>query len=112
VDILFVTSKLEKLCMSRRSLEKALGADCGNRLARRLDDLRAAECLADLRHLPGRCHELVGDRKGQLAIDVKHPHRLIFQPAHEEIPRREDGGLDWAHITAIRVLEITDYHHG
>ena len=98
--------------MSRRNLEKALGADCGSRLARRLDDLRAAGCLEDLRHLPGRCHELHGDRKGQLAIDVKHPHRLIFQPAHDDVPRHEDGGLDWTNITAIRVIEITDYHHG
>lgn len=88
---------------------------CGQRegdlLGRRLDDLHAATMLEDMRNLPGRCHELTGDRKGQLAIDLVHPHRLIFEVANEPIPRKTDKGLDWKKVTAIRIIEIAkDYH--
>ena len=80
-------------------------------LRRRLDDLRAADALADISHLPPtRCHELKGDREGQLAINLKHPYRLIFEPANEPIPKKEDGGLDWTKTTAILIIEVEDYH--
>jgi proteic killer suppression protein len=57
-----------------------------------------------------RCHELKGDRKGTLAVDLEHPYRLVFEPANEPVPRKSDGGLDWTNITAIRVLAVEDYH--
>jgi len=63
-----------------------------------------------MRTLPGaRCHELKGNRAGQLAVSLDHPGRLIFEPT-KPVPRREDGGLDWTRVTAIEVIEIVDYH--
>jgi len=50
-------------------------------LRQQLDDRRAAPALEVRRNLPGRCHELRGDRAGQLAVDLVHPYRLIFEPA-------------------------------
>ena len=80
-------------------------------LRRRLDDLRAADILSDISHLPPtRCHELKGDRAGQLAINLKHPYRLIFEPANNPIQKKEDGGLDWTKTTAILIIEVEDYH--
>jgi hypothetical protein len=26
------------------------------------------------------------------------------------VPRKEDGGIDLTRVTAIRILEVTDYH--
>lgn len=75
----------------------------------RMEQLRAAETLADMRALPGHCHELTADRKGQLAVRLAGPHRLVFQP-REPAPRAVDGGLDWARVTAVVVLDIVDYH--
>ena len=49
------------------------------------------KCLTDP---PERRHELSGNRKGQFAVDLKHPQRLIFEPNHNPLPRRADGGLD------------------
>jgi proteic killer suppression protein len=41
---------------------------------------------------------------------VKHPFRLIFEPYHDPIPIKEDGGIDLEQVTRIRVLSIEDYH--
>jgi proteic killer suppression protein len=62
-----------------------------------------------MRNLPGRCHELKGDREGQLAIDLNQPYRIIFEPVGEEL-YKDDGGLDWNLVKSIRILSIEDYH--
>jgi len=77
---------------------------------RRLDDLRAADCLEVVRHLPGRCHELKGDRGGQLSFDLDGPYRLLFKPAHEPPPLKPEGGLDWRRVTAIKIIGVVNTH--
>lgn len=89
---------------------KEYGPECGKKLGRRLDDLRAAANLETMRKLPGRCHELKAERAGQLSIDLKHPMRLIFEPDHDPTPTKQDGGIDWLEVTCIKILEIEDYH--
>ncbi len=107
----FRNSKLEKIFSSEKELTRTYGAEQGRMLIRRVSELRAARCLADLRLLPQlRTHELTGDRKGQISITVRQPYRLILLPAHEPIPRLPDGGLDWSATTEIRMIEIVDYH--
>lgn len=87
------------------------GKPLAERLQQRLAELKAADTLEDIRRLPStRCHELSQNRKGQLAVDLVHPKRLIFEPDHNPVPRKPDGGLDWPHVTRIRVIEIIDYH--
>ena len=110
MDIQFRTRSLQKKCNSLKEAQKAWGTDCGKRVMRRLDDLRAADTLEIMRFLPGRCHELTENRKGQLAIDVRHPYRLVFEVVNNPIPLKRDGGLDWTRTTAIRILEVEDYH--
>ncbi len=72
--------------------------------------MRAAPNLETMRTLPGRCHELHGDRKGQLALDLEHPRRLVFVPANDPVPTRAEGGLDWSRVTVVKILEVVDYH--
>jgi proteic killer suppression protein len=43
-------------------------------------------------------------------VDLDHPYRLIFIPANDPIPRKQDGGLDWCAVTQIEILEIVDPH--
>jgi len=79
----------------------------------RLAKLRAAYSLHDFwppNVGPDRCHELIGDRKGQLSVDLDYPYRLIFVPNHEPIPRRSDGGLDWKQVTSVMIIGIEDTH--
>ena len=50
------------------------------------------------------------DRQGQLAVDLVHPKRLVFEPDHDPLPTNAAGGLDWSQVTAIVIVEIVDYH--
>ena len=81
------------------------------KLQQRMMELKAAENLTDISRLPpARCHELKGNRKGQLSVDLEHPYRLLFVPADNPIPKKEGGGLDWDRITEIEIIEIIDTH--
>lgn len=110
MEIIFRNAKIRKLCTDSKLALRKLGSANARKLRRRLDDLNAAESLAVLRHLPGRCHELEADRAGQLSLDLEHPYRLILEPAANPAPLKPDGGLDWNAVTAVRVLEVTDTH--
>jgi proteic killer suppression protein len=63
-----------------------------------------------MRTLSGRCHELKGERAGQLSADLDGPYRLIFKPAYNPAPQKADGGLDWEQVTAIVLVEVVDTH--
>ena len=92
-------------------MRAAFGKPLAERLQQRLAEIQAADTLDDISRLPpARCHELSQDRKGQLAVDLVHPKRLIFEPDHNPLPRKPDGGLDWSHVTSICVIDIIDYH--
>ena len=101
--------KFAKVLDDDREMNKVYGDRIGRKIRRRLEQMLSAETLESLRYQGGRCHELKGNRQGQLATDLSHPHRLIFAPL-PPIPLRGDGGLDWKKVTEIRIIEITDYH--
>lgn len=109
--ISFATRKMQKLCNSEKDMRKGLDARNAERLKQRLAEFKAAETLDDISRLPpARCHELEQDRKGQLAVDLVYPKRLIFEPDHRPIPKKEGAGLDWKGVTRVLVIEIVDYH--
>lgn len=112
LEITFASTKLRAEFNDSRMLQKHYGADSAKRLRQRLDDLHAAASLDVMRNMPGRCHELTGDRTWQLAMDVAGGSRLIFEPANDPIPQKDDGGLDWTRVTIIRILGVEDYHRG
>ncbi len=111
MEVSFASRKMQKICNSQAEMRRQFGDRTAAILQQRFAELRAADTLADVRHLPrARCHELVGDRKGRLAVDLVHPKRLIFEPDHDPMPRKPDGGLDWGAVTHVRVLDVVDYH--
>jgi plasmid maintenance system killer protein len=110
MDIIFKDKKFNKWCNEYQLLVKKCGSDRAKRIRRRLDDLSAAELLSDMRNLSGRCHELIGDRAGQLSLDLDHPYRLIFEPANNPVPQKPEGGIDWTQITAVRIIGVDDTH--
>ncbi len=111
MDLAFGDRLLEKCANDHRHAQRKLGPDRAKKYLLRLQQLRDATCLADLRHLPqAGFHELTGDRKGEIACNVDHPYRLILVPAHDPLPKKADGGLDWDEVTAVKVTEIVDYH--
>ncbi len=110
MHITFADSRLEKDLNDMKAMVRKYGTQRASKLGQRLGQLADASSLADFRNLPGRCHELKGQLKGQLALDLDGPYRLLFEPAHEPVPKTEDGGLDWGSVTRVKILEIVDYH--
>lgn len=111
MDIVFKTGKLRKIFNSERLLQAEYGAEMGRIIMRRMLVLRAARTLQEVSiKPPQRRHELKGRRKGQFAVDLKHPRRLVFKPNHDPLPKKIDGGLDLESITAITILNVEDYH--
>lgn len=109
VEVMFATTRLQRLFESQKELRRAHGDRCAKKLMARVADLRAASTLAEFRHLPGRCHELDGDRRGQLALELEGGKRLVFSPGGSGI-HRVDGGIDWSLVEAVCVIEVVDYH--
>lgn len=109
--IQFRTTKLKKLCNDFTISRRELGEVCARKLRTRLDELDAAECLEHIRYIPpARCHELKGKLQGILSVDLEHPFRLLFKPAHNPVPQKADGGLNWNEVTAIIIEKVEDTH--
>lgn len=110
MDITYANSRIRKICTSEKIARKELGAVGAKILSGRLKQISEVQNLEYLRFFPGNWHELIGDRWGQLAADLRGLSRLIFEPNHDPRPLKPDGGLDWKRITAVEIIEIVDYH--
>jgi proteic killer suppression protein len=108
--ITFENKKLQDVLESEKKLRREYGR-FANRVKQRLDELATYETLDALqREMPHiHCHELTGNMKGLLAVNLTGNYRLLFRP-EEPVPRKPDGGLDWKQIQHIVIVGITDYH--
>ncbi len=111
MEVSFKTRKLAKTLNSKKETVREFGLKLGRSIMRRLAFLEATNCLEDVPITPPfRRHELKQNRKGQFAVDLDHPFRLIFKPSHNPIPVKADGGIDLKRIIAVTILEVEDYH--
>src|ERR1039458_5519213 len=83
IEVSWSSRKLEKMCSDDRQGRKHWGADNWKLLKRRLAALLAAPTLADMEGVPGNCHELTADRKGEFSVSLWGPFSLIFGPDHD-----------------------------
>ena len=98
LKIEYKSKKLEKVCTDAKTAEKQYGRQMAEKIQLRIDQITAADSIGMLVQLHiGRCHALTGDRKGQYAMDLVQPYRLVFQ--------EKNGNIEVAQI-----LEIIDYH--
>jgi len=111
MDITFKTSKLKKIFNSEKELLRHYGVDNSKRIMLRMQVLFAAPNLSEVpKEKPERCHDLQGNKKGQIAVDLNHPFRLVFCPNHNPLPLTEEGNLDETKVTCIKILAVEDYH--
>lgn len=110
IEISWSDRKLEKSCASDKVGRRKWGADRWRLLQRRLASLLAAPTLKDLDGVPGRCHQLQADRRGQFAMSLWGSYRLVFVPDHDPVPTQADGGIDRSLVTKISIAEVVDYH--
>lgn len=113
MNISFSSNKLQKQLSDEKEMKKAFGVLRSKRLKIVMATLSAARSLAIFAppySPPHRCHELIGDRKGQLTMDLGHPYRLVFVQNETPKPVNEFGGLDWSKVGSILIIEIADTH--
>ncbi|MCC5926987.1 MAG: type II toxin-antitoxin system RelE/ParE family toxin [Bacteroidetes bacterium] len=110
MELTFKSRKLQKQLTNPKELVKVYG-QLARKVNQRIKDLTDADHLGVMRTIPAaRCHELTGDKKGALAVDISGNYRLLFQPDHSPVPIKSDGGLNWDNITKIQIIAIEDYH--
>jgi proteic killer suppression protein len=110
LEVLFEDADLAKSVRNGRELQRWHGVVRAKKIQQRLKALGEAGSLADMRYLPGRCHELHGDLAGHLTLDLDHPYRLLFRPAAAQEPGL-GGGLDWSTVSSVIVIGIVDTHN-
>src|SRR5437867_1481798 len=100
---------MRRACSNEGEAVRKYGANAEVLLVR-LQVLAAAESLADVIHAPGKFHQLTEDRAGQFALALRGPHRLVFETADGELPRDDDGRIDFDRVRRIRIVEVVQYH--
>lgn len=108
MEIQFKDKKLRELCEKQAVAVKKLGDICARKLRSRLADLTAASRVTEL--VAGNPHPLTGDRLGQFAVDLAGGWRLVFAPANDPVPRKDDASIDWFAVTIVCIEFIGDYH--
>lgn len=110
MTIKYKTKKLEKQLTDLKELKKKYGT-LALTVNLRIKQLTNSDTLKVLGTIQAaNCHELSGNLKGSLAVDVSKSYRIIFEPNHEPIPKKADGGLDWSEVTNILITDVLDYH--
>lgn len=110
MEITFKTNKLEKQLTNSSETLKTYGSNA-KKILQRIAELSAANNLAEMVFLPAaRCHELKGNRKGEIAVDIIKNDRIVFIPNHDPLPLKDDSGLDWSLVTDIEIIFVGDYH--
>jgi toxin HigB-1 len=110
MDLSFATRKLERELSDERTMKKAYG-ERSRPLQNRIAVLVAAEKLADVpKGPPGWLEQLKADRDEQFSVVLSKNWRLISVVDHNPIPRLGDGGIDLNRVTAIKLIEVVDYH--
>ena len=110
MEIIFTDRKLEKLSGDYNKCRQKMGDKRAKLFILRLNAMKDAKSLEDTRDLPGRFHELTGNRKGQWSCDLDHPYRLVFTAQENPIPANEHGQYLWLEIKGVKVIEIVIYN--
>lgn len=110
MDITFANKKLAKCANNFTYAQKKLGHERAVKYHQRMGDLRDVESFNDLQSLPGKFHNLSGNRSGQWSCDLDHPYRLIFEPAIKLIPTNVHGSPILTEMKIVEIIEIVDYH--
>lgn len=97
MKILFKNKKLQKECTDYKVTKKKYGQNA-EKIHQRLNELRALPDLeVGIKFEIGGLHALKGERTGQYAMRLNHPHRMILIEESSE-------------LNTVKILEIVDYH--
>lgn len=104
-------NKIKKFCEKHKEAVNKYGTICADKLFQRMQEIKAADTLADLNYLPPtRCHQLSGRRKHQFAVDLVHPFRLILKVPVEVEDYLEGDEIKKDRVKRVIIWEVVDYH--
>ena len=97
LKISYKTNSLERVCTNYLMAQRKYGERMATLIHQRVDQLHAADSVEILvQYSIGRCHPLEGDRKGEYAMDLVHPHRLVFERNKTD-------------VQVVRIISIENY---
>lgn len=68
------------MCTLASEAEKKYGLEMAEKIHQRIDEIAASDTVEEMvKFHIGRCHPLKGNRKGQYAMDLVHPYRLVLK---------------------------------
>lgn len=98
MEITYKTKKIEKICTDAKTAEKTYGRNMAEKIQQRIQEIYSADTVETMvKYHIGRCHPLKQNRKGQYAVDLVHPYRMVFNVIEDE-------------IQIAKILEIINYH--
>ena len=106
MQVVYADKELARCAGDKAYAVRKMGQRRADAYMDRLNDLRGAATLEDLKGVPGRYHELTGNRAGQWACDLDQPYRLIFKSTNEGPVAQ----IVWANERVAKMLEIVNYH--
>lgn len=99
MQITYKNNKIKKICTDATVASKEYGYKMAVKIHQRIDEISAALNVEMLLQFKiGRCHSLLNNRKGQYAMDLIHPYRLIFTVDKS------------SNLQIANIEEIVDYH--
>lgn len=107
MNLEYKSSKLRRICEDPHLAQKEHGKQIGTKITQRVGELKAANCLDDIRRIPAaEFHKLEGTRADQFAVTLAEPFRLVFSPILNDITQIEN----LKEIKIIRIEEVVNYH--
>lgn len=98
LQVCYKSRSLERVCTIFIEAKKQYGERMAILIHQRVDQIEAATSIDELvRFSIGRCHPLEGNRKGEYAMDLVHPYRLVFEQVKGQ-------------IEVVRIINVEDYH--
>jgi len=98
MEVTYKNKSIKATCTDAKVSDKRYGKEMSEKIQMRIDEIRAAENVEYMVQFHiGRCHSLKNNRKGQYAVDLVHPYRLVFEKHGDE-------------IQIANIIEIVDYH--
>lgn len=110
MEVTYKNKHLQKCAEDETYSVRKLGPVRSEKYLQRIGDLMDAKTLEEVRNLPGNYHELSANRKGQWAVSLDGPYRLIFAPHENPIPVDENGKYVWIEIKGVEIEDIENYH--
>lgn len=111
MEINFRKKKLKELCGSKKKLQKSYGKPNAEKIMNSLAYLSSILNLAEgYERSSLRLHQLKGKRKGQYATHLLDGKRVVFEPNHDLVPCKKDGGIHEEKVNKIMIIDMEDYH--